>query len=473
MIRQARPAAGLPGIAPGIALLAAVLAHAPARAQEPVHDKPWRLGEAIGAPAWLSVAGSTRARYETLEDSFYAGVKGSDQLLSLQTLVRVEAASGDLVLGGELLDARWIAGDAGGRAPGEVNTLEPAQAYLAWRPKGLLMRGDRLDLTLGRFTMDLGSRRLIARALYRNLLQTFDGIDAVWTSPDKIRLSAFYVSPTTRAPSDAASARKNRSSLDDDVGNVGFWGAHVETPLPGTLISELYLLGLREKDDASLPTQNRDLTTLGARLRRAPATSAFDLDLEYAGQTGSVRATSHPSDAHDLDHEAYMLHLEAGYTFDAPWSPRIVLEYDAVSGDRSPGDGSSQRFDNLFGDRAFDFGPTSLYGAIARTNLASPGLRIEVKPDNQSEAYVMARSVSLDAPRDAFGASGVRDPTGASGREVGQQVEGRYRRWLTPSALRLTLGAAYLAAGEFLRQAPNATGQGDTLYGYSELTWTF
>jgi hypothetical protein len=53
------------------------------------------------------------------------------------------------------------------------------------------------------------------------------------------------------------------------------------------------------------------------------------------------------------------------------------------------------------------------------------------------------------------------------------QVEGRYRRWLTPDSLRLTVGAAYLADGDFLKTAPNATGEGDSLLGYTELAWTF
>jgi hypothetical protein len=35
------------------------------------------------------------------------------------------------------------------------------------------------------------------------------------------------------------------------------------------------------------------------------------------------------------------------------------------------------------------------------------------------------------------------------------------------------MGAAALIQGEFLRDAPNSTSEGDTLYGYADITWTF
>ncbi len=455
----------------GLALVA--LSAPAALAQEAGKDKPWRLGDALGAPDWLRISGSARPRYETLGNTFYAGRTGGDELTSLQTLLKVEAVTGDVIFGGELLDSRRISGNAGGGAPGEVNTLEPAQAYVGWRPKNFLMQGASLDLTLGRFTMDLGSRRLVARANYRNLLQSFDGARVSWTSPDKLKVVAFYTSPTTRQPGDVSSALDNEASLDEDFGNLRFGGAHLEAPLPYALVGELYVLDFKEKDDPSQATRNRDLSTLGVRLRRAAAKSAFDIDLEYAGQTGSVRASASAADVIDLDHDAHMLHVEAGYTFDGPWSPRLALQYDEATGDRSPSDLSSERFDTLFGDRAFEFGPTSLYGAIARTNLSSPGVRLEVKPDALSDAYVMVRRVGLNAPSDSFANAGVRDATGGSGDDVAVQVEGRYRRWLVADSLRLNLGAAYLADGDFLKTAPNATGEGESVYAFTELVWTF
>ncbi len=461
-----------PGLIPCLALFGALSAPA-ALAQEAPRENPWRLGDAIGAPDWLKISGSIRPRYESLGNTFYAGRTGSEQLLGLQTLLKAEIDTGELVLGGELLDSRRIASDETGGAPGEIDTLEPAQFYLAWRPGNFLMDGASLDLTLGRFTMDIGSRRLIARSNFRSLLQGFDGARAVWTSPDKLKLTGFYVAPATRAPSDIPSALDNEAAFNPTLDNIRVSGLHVEIPLPYTLVGEVYAFDFNEDDSSDTATRNRDLSTLGVRLKLAPKASMFDFDLEYAHQTGSIRATTSPADVTDLDHEAHTVHAQAGYTFDLPWSPRLALQYDEASGDKSPSDLSSERFDPLFGDRAFELGPTSIYGAVSRTNFLFAGLRLEAKPDGQSETYVAVRQITLDADTDSFANSGVRDTTGASGKDVGTQLEVRYRRWLVPNSLRLSVGGATIFQGDFLETAPNATGGGDPVFGYTELTWTF
>ncbi len=467
----------LPFCALGVALACAPAAQAQtqtaAKAEE-AKDKPWRLGAAVGAPDWLKLSGSVRPRYETLANQFVAGRTGDDEFFGIQTLLKAEIDTGGIIIiGGELLDSRRILGNAGGSTPGEVDTLEPAQLYLAWRPKNFLMDGATLDFTAGRFTMDVGSRRLIARSGYRSIFSEFDGLRAVWTGSNSMKVTGFYTAPTSRQPSDTPSALDNEAALNERLDRTRFSGLHVETPLLESVVGDVYLFDLDEDDASDAPTRNRDLSTLGVRLKRAPKTATWDFDLEYAHQTGTVRATTSPADITDLDHDASMLHAEAGWTLDAPWSPRISLHYDMATGDNSPSDLSSERFDPLFGDRSFEFGPTSIYGAILRANVDSPGVRAEVKPDKLSDALVMVRQVTLDKPRDSFANSGVRDATGASGDDVGLQTEIRYRRWLIPDSVRLSIGGAALTRGDFLKTAPNATRTGDAIYGYTELTFGF
>lgn len=436
-------------------------------------EKPFRLGEAVGAPDWLKISGSVRPRYETLTNTLVAGRTGSDEFLSVQSLLKIEAKAADFVFGGELLDSRRLAGNDGGGVPGEIDALETAQLYAAWRPKDFLLPGANLDLTLGRFTMDVGSRRLIARANYRSILQSFDGARAIWASDDRYKVTAFYTHPTTRLPSDTPSALDNEVTLNASYDSVRFSGLNIETHLPLSIVSEVYLYDLDEKDSPGNATRNRDLSTIGIRLLRAPAGGKLDFDLEYAGQTGSVRATTSAADITDLDQDANVLHAQLGYTLDAPWSPRIALQYDQASGDQSPGDLHSQRFDPLFGDRAFEFGPTSIYGVISRTNLIGPGIRVEVKPDKMSEAALAVRQLRLDSATGSFANSNVRDVSGASGDDVGTQIELRYRRWLVPDSLRLQVGGVAVIKGEFLDYAPNSTRNGDTLFGYTDITWWF
>ena len=431
------------------------------------------LQHALGLPDGIRISGSIRPRYETLANQFVAGRTGDDEIFHVRSMLKIEADVGPLTFVGELLDSRLIAGNDGGSAAGEIDTLEPVQLYGLWTGKDVIAPGAELGVMAGRFTMDVGSRRLIARANYRSFMQSFDGVHATWTSQDKLKITAFAVHPATREPSDTASALDNEVEFNPTSDSIVFTGAHVEAPLPHGLRGELYAFGFDEEDASDAPSRNRDLLTVGGRLRKTPADAAFDFDLEYAHQTGSMRATTSPLDVTDLDHEASMLHLEGGYTFDAPMSPRMSLQYDFASGDASPTDNESGRFDALFGDRSFEFGPTSIWGAISRSNLSSAGIRLEAEPDEASDAYIMLRQIDLAEARDRFGNSGVTDITGASGTDVGQQVEVRYRRWLQKDVLRLSLGGAALFNGDFLETAPNATGQGDAFYGYTELTWTF
>lgn len=459
-----------------VAALAAVTPIAGAQTAQPGDEGPWRLQSALNLPDGVRVEGSIRPRYEALANPFVSGRTDDDEFLGLQTQLRAEFDIGSgthLTLGGELLDSRFIAGNETGGVATEINTLEPAQAWLAWRPGDFLADGAKLDLTAGRFTMDVGSRRLVARANYRSILASFDGVRAIWTTKDKLAVTLAYTAPVTREPADAPSALDNEVALDAQFDNVRLGVAHIEMPLPGDLRGELYLLDLQEDDDSNVATRNRDLATYGVRLRHLPAKDRFDFDLEFANQTGSQRATTNPLDVTSLSHDAQMAHVEAGFSFDAPWSPRLALQYDFASGDASPADNKSGRFDPLFGDRSFEFGPTSAFGFISRTNLSSPGVRLEVKPDADSDAYVMLRQVNLAEARDSLANSGVRDVTGASGKDAGLQLEGRYRHWLVKDSLRLSVGAAVVVEGDFLKAAPNATGMGDPVYGYTELTWTF
>ena len=74
---------------------------------------------------------------------------------------------------------------------------------------------------------------------------------------------------------------------------------------------------------------------------------------------------------------------------------------------------------------------------------------------------------------DAFASTGVRDATRLAGRDGARQLDVRVRAWLVPNVLRVEGGATHLAAGRFMREAPNATHQGNTTFFYSDVTYTF
>jgi len=452
-------------------LAAFVLTLAPAHAREPA-PKSWTLQEAIGGPEGLTVSGSIRARYEALGNQFRPGLDRNDDLVTFRTSLFAEYDSGPLRFGGEIIDSRAYDADAGSPVgTGEVNALEFVQAYAGLDLDDGLGAGSLTALEFGRFTMDLGSRRLVARNAFRNTTNAFTGARLRFLRGTKDNLTLFYTFPHQRQPADKRSVLDNDIEWDREGKELKFWGGFFgKGGLPDRNGLQLYFLALEEKDSARLQTRNRTLYTPGLRLFRDPKPGTLDYEIESAYQFGTIRASVAP-DAARMDVSAWFLHAELGRQWDMPWQPRLSAEFDIASGD-GPG-GSYGRFDTLFGARRGDFGPTSIYGPLGRGNIISPGVRLEVKPDSRWDGFAAYRAAWLENDADSFSSTGVRDASGGSGAFGGQQIELRARYWIIPKLLRAEAGGAVFFQCGFLKNAPNANGYGDARYGYFDLTATF
>ncbi len=429
------------------------------------------LERAVGAPEGLTIKGEVRARVEGIDGQFRPNAAQDDAMFSLKTTLQVEYDGGPWRIGGELWDGRAYGEKSNSSAgTGEVDAMEMVQAYV-----GLdfgLGGGSKAQLTAGRFTMNLGSRRLIARQAFRNTTNAYTGVNFQWKGRGGDQLTLLWAMPQLRLPDDSEGIHDNSIKWDQETSDLQLFGASLTKArvLGGSL--ELYGYGLAERDSADRPTRNRHIFTPGLRAYRAPKKGRVDYDIEGAYQFGRARATTAPTNRTDLDVSAYFIHAEAGRTFTGSWQPRLSLNFDIASGDRRNGR-TYNRFDTLFGARRFDFGPTGLHGAVGRFNTISGGARGEVKADAKSDVMVMYRALWLDSKTDSFSNTGVRDASGRSGSFAGHQVEARYRRTLIPEVLRVDTGVAYLAKGRFLRDAPNAPATGDTKYGYIDLYFDF
>jgi hypothetical protein len=167
---------------------------------------------------------------------------------------------------------------------------------------------------------------------------------------------------------------------------------------------------------------------------------------------------------------AGFVHAEAGYTFAGAWKPHLSLEYDWASGD-GPGRRYS-RFDTLFGMRRADLGPASLYGALGRTNISTPGVRLEVTPTKRLDAFGSWRALWSDEASDIFSTTGVRN-LASKDRFAGHQIEGRVRYWLVPARIRAEGNLAMILKDRLLRDAANVPSRRDTIYTSWALTATF
>lgn len=446
---------------------AAALFPAAARAE----DQPWSLEEAVGAPDGLTLRGSVRLRYEALSGQFRPGLDESDDLVTIRSTLFAEYDAGPVRIGAELFDSRAYDADAGSSVgTGEVNAVELVQAYIAADLGDALGEGGTTSLLGGRFTMDLGSRRLVGRNNFRNTTNAFTGLRLDHRSSN-FDVTAFYALPQQRLPDDKLSILDNDVEWDRESFDLQLWGIFGtvrDVAAGGSL--DLYIFGLDEDDGEGRPTRDRNLITPGFRFFRDPRAGAWDFEIEAALQFGRISESTVRGAARQ-DVRAGTVHAEVGHQFAGPWQPRLSLEYDYASGDDVGG--GFGRFDPLYGPRRPDWGPTGIYGPFGRANISSPGLRVEVKPDARWDGFLSYRAIWLDSASDSLANTGVRDPAGRSGRFAGHQIEGRTRYWLIRDSIRLEIGGAVLFPGRFLESAPNASGHGTTLYGYGDITFTF
>ena len=100
----------------------------------------------------------------------------------MQTTLFAEYDTGPVRFGGDIFDSRsyfqrW---NSNSIATTEVNAFELGQAYLGFDMADIAGKGTVSTLTAGRFTQNVGSRRLIARNQFRNTIDASTGVAYDW-----------------------------------------------------------------------------------------------------------------------------------------------------------------------------------------------------------------------------------------------------------------------------------------------------
>ncbi|MEG3089361.1 alginate export family protein [Sphingomonas sp. PB4P5] len=427
--------------------------------------------QTAAAPDVLDFSGTSRLRVEAIDGQARAGFNEFDELLNLRTTLMAQYRDGPVRFVAELWDSRIYGDDRGTPVTtGEVNALELVQAFAEVKMPGLLGKGSGATIAAGRFVMNLGSRRLVAADDYRNTTNGYTGLRADLTWRAGWNATLIYTLPQQRRPDDLARLRRNAVGFDHEGFDLVLWGGLVSRARAvGAATLEASLFHLGERDQPGRATRDRSLHTGSVRLIRDPAPAHIDGEVEAILQRGHV-SSSVAANAQQQAVRSWFIHADTGYTFTDPWKTRVSVEYDHASGDK-PG-GANRRFDTLFGMRRADLAPAGLYNAISRSNVISPGVRIEAVPDKRTDLMMTLHPMWLAAREDSFSSTGVRDASGRSGSFAGTQLEGRIRHQ-PMSWLRLELDAVLLAKGRFLREAPNAPAGRWTRYLSLNATATF
>ena len=386
--------------------------------------------DASSTVSWLHLAFEQRGRIETLTNRFYDDGEGASRTLAVRSRIYAEVRelADPLKFIVELQDSRGTLADNPFFLPeqhhNELDLLQ-AQIRLSSNPNGE-HRAPML-LQIGRFTMDLGGRRLAARNRMRNTTNAFDGV--LW-----------HVGPSTNWTLRTFASRPviiNPTALDTSQDGGLFWGSSYTQQVSQRTSIESYYLGLTD-DARSLP--NRQYSTVGGRLVRSPTSGSADLEIESVWQFGRTDG---------LAHKAHFQHGTIGYQFSVTWQPRLAFQYDFASGDENPEDQRFGRFDTLFGARRFELNPTGIYGPFTRSNLHTPGLRVSANPTNDFRMSVFYRAFWLAESRDAWVGPMLQDPTGTAGRFLGNQIEISTIWQLFPS-LNAEIGYAHFFKGSFI-----------------------
>lgn len=421
-------------------------------AQQPSKPEPWRINNAIGSPDYLKISGSERIRYEGLDGQFRNNnTREVEDQLASRLLLRADYTRDEFGATVEGIDARGWGTKANSFADTTtVNTFDVLQANVSYRP------AEGHTLTVGRYTMDIGSRRLSARNEYRNTINSFNGARWDFAGKDGYSAGAFWAMPTNRRPTSRAQLVDNEHDWDTQSLDFQFYGLHSTQKFDERTTAQLYVLQL---SDYRKGVTARDLTTAGFRLFAPAERGKLFGEAEVAYQFGKRGS----ADVH-----AYFMHGSVGKTWDHDWQPTVRVALDVASGNDS-NDPDFNRFDTLFGARRFEYGPTGIYGAIGRRNIVSPEVRVSIKPTKNTWVLVAARDLRLASQSDGWREA--NDNTG-TGSDVGQQYECRLRWDPLPKSVRLEGGAAYLAGGQF-RETSTAGRKTNTSYFFFETIFTF
>lgn len=437
----------------------------------------WTQTAGAETPDWFDASGSFRARYQSFDNQLRPGLAQDSTVFTLRTLVHLQIKpSSALTFGAEFQDSRVLDDAPGaGLSTAIVNSAELLRAYASLKMTDSFADGDESLLSVGRLTLDQGRRRFIARNRFRNTINAFTGILYQWESADKAHdIEAFWFLPVERQPRAQADLARNAVQFDNESFGQQFWGLYYETSaLPLGLTGNAFLYGLHERDSDKRQTRNRQIYTPGFALYHLSNPGEWFFDSEAAINIGTARVSTAEADTQDLDQFGYFVHLEAGYHFASKWSPKLLLQFEIASGDDNPNDDKLGNFDTLFGPRRADFGPTDIYGALARSNIIAAGAALHLTPSAKSNIQFRYLPAWLENSRAEWATVGLVDPTGASGSFLGHQLETRFHYDLIPKKVRVGGGGAYFIKGSFAKQAPNATDFGDAAYFYADVTFSF
>jgi hypothetical protein len=426
--------------------------------EENVIKWPRYLSAALNTPEWLDLGFTNRIRREGFDYPFTADQKGTTWDWGQRT--RFRAMTKWKIFRAEL---EFQGANSGEDTDTDVvgtstfNAANVQQLFVSATLENFWETGLRTDVHVGRINMDIGSRRLVARSRFSNTSQAFDGIHWRLAKTTEWFFRAFVTQAVFNDDN------TDRLALFTNKENL-FWGLSAENRQFLWTRAQLYYFGTDWESQGSRPSRTH--STIGLRVYDPPKSGQFDFDTESVIQFGNF-------DGRDL--LAHFHHISFGYTFPSLWSPRVLTMYDYASGTANPNGNKTHTFDGLFGARRGELSATSLFGPFFRSNISSPGVRLQLHPLGIFDVNLKYRAWFLAQSKDAWVNSGMQDPTGDSGKFLGQDVEVRLQWHPTPNTT-IDAGYEHFFKGSYIKDQTGVPGNppsDDTNYFYIQTELMF
>lgn len=412
-------------------------------------------GITIG-PGILDLGGSIRFRYESMDNYSIKGYgtgKTDDVLLSrLRAHLRYTFPEGPIFsIQGQ--DARfWLSDlkkdDFGPSCPW-LNEFDLRQAYMEWKRIG----HSPLGFKIGRQAISYGDNRIFGPGNWGNVGRYTWDVGKLLLNTSLFDLDIFGGQRVFYL----------KDKFDDEHFPYHVYTAYAQIKsIPGGNKLDLFYVVKRNPDETT-----KGEAGIGDLLVQ---TAGFYgkgkwQDLDYAG-TFAYQFGDYGKD----NIRALGLNAEVGYTPFQRFQPRVAVSLSYASGDKDPNDGTHGTFDGVFGAIDKYYGRMNFFSWM---NLVDWEIGISVKPLKGMKVELDYHRFRLAQAKDAWyfcnGKKMRWDPSGASGRDLGQEIDliWKYRvhRHIT-----LMAGCAWFFPGDFIK----ATGtHDDARWAFGQIELTF
>jgi hypothetical protein len=389
-------------------------------------------------PAWLKFSGEYRMRVEGFDGgAFKVDTRDAYALNRVRLNMRV-APTSFMRFQFQVVDSQVFGKNAKPDSAPFENTMDLRQGYVEFGKA----EAPSVLLRVGRQEMFFGEQRLIGHLNWTNTARSFDAARVTLTHKN-YKVDLFSATVVNFREKTAA----NPYRWDKSAGGNDLHGAYgsITKVVPNATIEPyvLWRLARGTKTEAGLPGKT-DRVVFGTRFA-GKIGKAWDYSIEEVGQTGSVGAD---------DITAMASHATIGYTLTKlKKKPRLVAEYNYASGDKTPGDGKQQTFDQLYPTGHDKLG---LADQVGWKNIHDIRSGIEYKWNSKLTLTGFYHNWWLASTRDALynaaGAAVVKVAAGTAGRHVGQEADVQMTYALNATT---SIGAGYanIFPGEFLKKA--------------------